>query len=309
MWQKDELPLWEEPRSGDPGRHLSMTDGVGLPELRAQLRDVVDAWKEIVHDGHSSADDLWAALEADVQALQVRWRHGAARPGAPAAGEGTAVSTTMQSAKAVNAVLHDADRLHPALRGLEEWRHIRTVREAVGRLWRTLVTKAGESAQRLLGDRRVSEFLRVASIHACERMAQLACQGADSLRRQQAVLPTAETLLALGQAAGEYSTSARRQGGRPTAEALLTPGAAIRTIPAAVPPSVTVDVPGLRRMGEALARPNSTAAQRRSVLPTAAQAKSPRGVPQRSAPAAGEQPLYLRRDGSALRQGHKPGQR
>ncbi|MFF2073405.1 hypothetical protein ACFVXG_01465 [Kitasatospora sp. NPDC058162] len=308
--QPDELPLWEEQGIG-PSEPGEAADRAGLPDLKAQLREVVEAWREIVPDGSSSADDLRVALEADVQALQVRWQNIAATPAAPAVAtvKGvTASATAGRSAEAVNAALRDADRSHPALRDLAEWREIRAVREAVGRLWGSLTTKAGESVHRLLADRRVSEFLRSASIHACERIAQLAQQGADFLRARQGSLPTAEALLALGETASAYGASARRQASLPTAEALLSSGATLQPVPRSSPPSSAVDVPGLRRMGQALERPGPAAAQTRRVSANAAKARSVGQPPRRSAAGVGEQPAHLRRGGAPVQPGRTPKQ-
>lgn len=311
--QPDELPLWEEQGIG-PSEPGEAADRAGLPDLKAQLREVVEAWREIVPDGSSSADDLRVALEADVQALQVRWQNIAATPAAPVVATAKAKAVTAPAApgrraEAVNAALRDADRSHSALRDLAEWREIGAVREAVGRLWRSLTAKAGESVHRLLADRRVSEFLRSASIHACERIAQLAQQGSDFLRGRQGSLPTAEALLALGETASAYSASARCQTSLPTAEALLSSGATLQPVPRSSPPSSAVDVPGLRRMGQALERPGPTAEQTRRVSANAAKARSVGQAPRRSATGVGEQPAHLRRGGASVQPGRTPKQR
>ncbi|MFF2119320.1 hypothetical protein ACFVXH_18540 [Kitasatospora sp. NPDC058184] len=273
-----------------------MTDQVGLPDLRVQLREVMEAWKEIVPEGRSTADDLRVILEADVEALRVRWQQVAATSRGPA-GRGVQGTTVQPAAghgaEAVNAALRDAERCGPDLRGLEEWRQLGAVREAVGRLWRTLALRAGEYAGRLFADHRVSEFLRNVSIHACETIARLAQRGSDRLRRGQIALPSAEALLVLGNAAGAYSLSARRQDGGPNAGT----------------PSITVDVPELRRMGEALQRPGPTAAQPGSVSARAATARSARTSPRRPTAAAGERPAHLRRGGSSVQPGRTPKQR
>ncbi|MBV2155061.1 hypothetical protein [Kitasatospora sp. SUK 42] len=294
----DELPLWAGQGTAEPVRARSATDEAGLPDLKAQLREVVAAWKEIVPEGRSTADDLRLALEADVEALQVRWQQVAValgRPARPVTERATVHPAAGQGAEAVNAALRDADRCSPTLHGAPEWQQLRAVREAVGHLWRTLTVGAGEYAGRLLADQRVSEFLRNVSIHACEAIARLAHLGSDRLRRGQVALPSAETLLALGNAAGAYSMSARGQGSAPA--------------PEAGPPSLTVDVPGLRRMGEALRRPGPMSAQLRSVSASAARARSACRLPKRPAVAAGEQPAHLRHGGSAVQPGRKPNQR
>ncbi|MFD7454109.1 hypothetical protein [Kitasatospora sp. NPDC059827] len=309
--QPDELPLWDQ-YSISSSEPVKTTDQAGLPDLKAQLREVVEAWTEIVPEGSHSADDLRAALEADVEALQVRWRHITTTPAAPEAAAATGVtgsSIAGRSAEAVNAALRAADRSHPALQGLREWREIRIVREAVARLWRNITTKAGEWAHRLLADHRVSEFLRNASIHACERIAQLAHQGADLLRRRQGALPTAATLLVLGETASAYSTSARSRTSLPTAVALLSSGTALQSAPRSRSSSGTIDVPDLRRMGEALERPSPMTVQGRRVSADAAKARSGRQAQRRSAAGVGEQPAHLRPDGVAVQQGRRPKQK
>ncbi|MFE4519275.1 hypothetical protein ACFRMQ_34415 [Kitasatospora sp. NPDC056783] len=294
----EQLPLWAEEGTAEPVGARSVTDGAGLPDLKEQLREVLEAWKEIVPEGRSTADDLRRALEADVEALQVRWRQVAATPSgtartvtAPAA----VVPAARQGAEAVNAALRDVDRCDPALLDLGEWQQLRAVRETVGRLWRTLTVRAGEFAGGLLADHRVSEFLRNVSIHACETIARLAQLVSDRLRRGQVALPSAETLLALGDAAGAYSMVARRQDGVPAAEV--------------GPPSITVDVPGLRRMGEALRRPGPASARPGGVSVGAATARSAHRPPKRPAAVVGEQPAHLRRGGSSVQAGRKPRQK
>ncbi|MFF2546646.1 hypothetical protein ACFVUY_29380 [Kitasatospora sp. NPDC058063] len=258
---------------------------------------MLEAWKEIVPEGHGTVDDLRLALEADVEALQVRWRQVAAMPGVPArlVTERAAHPSARQGAEAVNAALRDADRCDPALRNLGEWQQLRAVREAVGRLWRTLAIRAGEFVGRLLADHRVSEFLRNVSIHTCETIARLAQLASDRLRRGQAALPSAETLLALGDAAGAYNMTARREDGAPA--------------PEAAPPSVTVDVPELQRMGEALQRPGPVSARPGGVSVGAARARSAHQLAKRPASAVSEQPSHLRRGGASAQPGRKSRQR
>ncbi|MBO1414187.1 hypothetical protein [Streptomyces sp. FH025] len=294
----DELPLWAGQGTVEPEGARLPTDGAGLPDLKAQLREVVAAWKEIVPEGRSTADDLRLALEADVEALQVRWQLVAVAPGrraGPVTERATVRPAAEQGAAAVNAAFRDADRCAATLHGVPEWQRLRAVRETVGHLWRTLAVGAGEYVGRLFADRRVSEFLRNVSIHACETIARLALLAADHLRRGQMALPSAETLLALGNAAGAYTMSARGQVGTFASEA--------------GPPSLTVDVPALRRMGEALQRPGPMPAQPRSVSASAALARSARRLPKRPVAATGEQPAHLRRGGSSVQPGRKPNQR
>ncbi|MET8540246.1 hypothetical protein ABZW03_06270 [Kitasatospora sp. NPDC004799] len=297
-WAADELPLWTEQEAAEPVGARPVADGAGLPDLKAQLRQVMEAWKDNVPEGRSTAEDLRVALEADVEALQVRWRQVAPTlggPTGPASPSSTLLAGARRGAKDVNAALRDADRCDPVLSGLEEWRQLRAVREVVGRLWRTLVVRAGEHAGRLVSDHRVSEFLRNVSIHACETIARLALLISDRLRRGRIAMPSAESLLALGNAAGAYSMSARRQGG--------TPAAGIGA------PAITVEVPELRRMGEALQRPGPMATRPGGTSASAATARSARRIPKRPSAAAGEQPAHLRRGGSSVQPRRTPKQR
>ncbi|MFF2744004.1 hypothetical protein ACFVVA_00520 [Kitasatospora sp. NPDC058048] len=222
----DELPLWgtELPLARTEDRQAP--ESADLPDLRAQLYEVAEAWKEAVPEGRSTAGDLRAVLEADVEALQVHWQHVAALPDAseaPAA-DGTGHVGTRSAAMAVNAALRAVDRHALALRAVPEWQQLRTVRDAVSWVWDTLAERAGESAGRLLDDRRVAEFLRNVSVRACETIARLSRLAADRLRPDRAALPSAEALLALGNAASAYGRSARRPGDLPTGEALLVLG-------------------------------------------------------------------------------------
>ncbi|MFG2907684.1 hypothetical protein ACGF13_21795 [Kitasatospora sp. NPDC048286] len=205
-----------------------------LPDLRAQLCEVAEAWEEVAPEELDACDDLRAVLEADVEALQARWQHVA---GLPDASEAVAAGPTGHSgargaAVAVNAALREADRDDLALRGVPEWQQLRAVRDAVSRIWQTLVARAGEAAGRLLRDRRVAEFLRTMSIRACETIARLARLAADRLRGGRAAPASAEALLALGRAASAYGRSARQPGEPATAEALLVLGAGPREDPA-----------------------------------------------------------------------------
>ncbi|MGW3071486.1 hypothetical protein [Kitasatospora sp. NPDC001132] len=205
-----------------------------LPDLRAQLCEVAEAWEEVAPEELDACDDLRAVLEADVEALQARWQHVA---GLPDASEAVAAGVSGHSgvrgaAVAVNAALRGADRDDLALRGVPEWQQLRAVRDAVSRVWQTLVARAREAAGRLLRDRRVAEFLRTMSIRACETIARLARLAADRLRGGRAVPACAEALLALGRAASAYGRSARQSGDPAAAEALLVLGAGPREDPA-----------------------------------------------------------------------------
>lgn len=226
----DELRLWDGELSVDrPNARPSggsAAAGADLPDLGARLDGVVRAWEETL----GTSDDLRAALEADVETLQARRQHVAGLPDASdaVAAGATGHSGVRSAAAAVNSALREADRHDLALRGVPEWQQLRAVRDAVSRVWQTLVARAGEAAGRLLGDRRVSGFLRDMSLRACETIARLAQLAADRLRRGRAATPGAEALLALGSAASGYGRSVRQSGGPSTVEALLVLGAGPR---------------------------------------------------------------------------------
>ncbi|MFI9186889.1 hypothetical protein ACIGXG_32245, partial [Streptomyces goshikiensis] len=99
----------------------------------------------------------------------------------------------------------------------------------------------------LLGDKRAGGFLRELSARACDKIAGLAQAAARKLRGEDGraderggALPSAEALLRLGDAATAFSDSRRGPGGTP-------------------PPSGSAsdqpDIPAMRKMGEALAKP------------------------------------------------------
>ncbi|WP_157882046.1 hypothetical protein [Streptomyces rubellomurinus] len=304
-FRMDELPLWVGEGAPEPAKARSEVADSGIPDLKAQLGDVAAAWREAVPAERGTADDLRAVLEADVQALQVRWQSVAALPYGGEAPVGTrAHGAAQQQADAVNAALRGADRHAPALSGVPEWQQIRTVREAVDRLWRTLATRAGEHADRLFRDHRISDFLRQVSIRACETIARLAQLAADRLLRGRTALPSAEALLALGNAAGTYSTFARSHGSLPTAGALLALGSDLGRDTSPAQTGTEVDVPGLVALGRALRKPgpgwevSSAAARLRS---------GGAGQVRRSTP-AGEQAAHPR-TASVAQSGRKPRQR
>ncbi|PVC80376.1 hypothetical protein DBP19_36605 [Streptomyces sp. CS090A] len=192
-------------------------------------------------------------------------------------------------ADAVNTALRQADEYAPALQDLSEWQRIQTVRGAFGNLMNVIKTRAGEHFDRLMADRRVSDFVRRASIRVCEKIAGWAQAGADRLRRgehgteRRGALPSAEALLRLGDAALAYRSA--RPGGN-TPPPLVSGG-----------PDVS-KIPTMREMGEALARPMPGAATR--VSAAAARGRSTtsgKKVGNGTGKAAAEQPGHLRRRG------------
>ncbi|MCR8945062.1 DEAD/DEAH box helicase family protein [Streptomyces sp. OUCMDZ-4982] len=159
-----------------------------------------------------------------------------------------------EEAAAVNTALRQADEHAPGLQDLPEWQRIQTLRGAFGNLMNVMKTRAGEHFDKLMADRRVSDFIRRASLRVCEKIAGWAQASAQRLRRadehgaeRREAVPSAEALERLADASREYC------GARPGAHALprIAGGA----------PDVST-VAGLREMGEALARPMPGSAKR-----------------------------------------------
>ncbi|MDA5279944.1 SNF2-related protein [Streptomyces sp. Isolate_45] len=193
-----------------------------------------------------------------------------------------------QAAAAVNTALRHADEHAVSLQDLPEWQGIQTIRGAFGHLMSRLKIRAGEHFDRLMGDERVGSFVRDLSARVCDKIATLAVAGADWLRRdheggRNTNQPSAEALLRLGDAAHAFST----------------PQADKRK------PGVIVDVPAMRKMGEALARPMPSA---RKVSASAARSRSKTGQrPTKKSPSAGtDQTAHLRRGGPDQPQSKKP---
>ncbi|MFF3127796.1 hypothetical protein ACFVRD_37130 [Streptomyces sp. NPDC057908] len=273
------LPLWS-----------GQADTSGHPEDRqvdiiGEFAAVKEAWDEHVPADKGTGDDLFADVQADLASLQqmladavaeaksapaappattVKPALAAESAPAPAAApssgeqkEATADRDPQQAAGAVNAALRQADEHAPALQDLPEWQRIQTVRGAFGNLMHVMKERAGEHFGKLMGDGRVTDFVRRASLYVCEKVAGWAQAGADRLRRddergteqQRGDLPSADALLRLGDAALEYRGP--RGGGS--------------TPPPPPPASGAVDVssiPAMRKMGEALARPMPGATKR-----------------------------------------------
>lgn len=164
-----------------------------------------------------------------------------------------------------------------------------------------LKDRAGEHFGRLVGDGRVADFFRTVSVRVCERVAEWAQAGAERLRQggksspwRAGDLPSSRALLRLAKVASSYS--AERNGHRSVS------GASSPGVPGAL------DVPALRRMGEALGRPmpgrpeagrhiSSAAARGRSTTTGRAPARS------------GDQAGHLRRVGPEQQPSRTPKRR
>ncbi|MFE7446243.1 hypothetical protein ACFU7X_37995 [Streptomyces chartreusis] len=317
-----ELPLWAGPETSSAAEAEA-----GPLDIRAEFAGVMEAWTENIPAEQGSAEDLLSDLDADLQTLQRLLADAVQTPqelAAPAAaptastepapaefpGEQTQQPDTLdpqQQAEAVNAALRQADAQSVALQDLPEWQRIQTVRGAFGHLFRVLRERAGEGFNSLIIDGRVGDFFRKVSLKVCEKVAVWAQAGADRFRRddgygtgpdaeRRSDLPSAEALLRLGDEALSYS-ALRRGGGTPPAS---SNGSA-----------VSVDVPALRKLGEALERPLPTAANRTGprVSTAAARGRSAtarKGGAKKSAAGGTEQAGHLRRDSSEQQTVRKP---
>jgi hypothetical protein len=313
-----ELPLWTGPEDTDPAQDSF--------DVIADFAAVKDAWNEHVPADRGTGDDLFAELDEPLNRLEALFAEVAAKvKPAPAAAPAAAVQSTepdaaaapspgeqeappkafdpQQSAEAVNAALRDADAHAPALQDLPEWQRIQSVRGAFGHLMHVIKERAGEHLGNFMADSRVSDWLRRVSIRACEKVAEWAQGAADKMRRpdergtdKREGLPSAEALQRLGDAALEYSRPRHRGGGTPP------------------PPSNgaanPVDIPAMRKMGEALNRPMPGA--KRGVSTAAARGRSTTTAKKggkKPAPGGTEQARHLRRDGVEQQQTRKPTQR
>jgi hypothetical protein len=302
-----DLPLWTGPETS-PANTAATEPPAGPMDVRAQFQAVLDAWDEHVPSANGTAQDLVAEVDADLATLQRAFAE-AVTPAAPAepstattpadtTTEGTAAAPVPQQADAVNSALQQADTHAAALQNLPEWQRIQTVGGAFGHLFRVMKERAGEHFDRLLGDHRVGNFFRKASIGVCEKVAQWAQAGADRLRRRGegkgADAPAADALQDVADAAAAYSSPGPGRSGPP---------------PTSSNESVTVDIPEMRKLGAALARPLPGAKNGRGsgVSTSAARGRSTtrQGGGKKSGGATG-QAGHLRRDGNEPQPTRKP---
>lgn len=316
-----ELPLWTGPADSDP-----VEDSV---DVVADFAVVQAAWDEHVPADRGTGADLLAVLEDELHRLKTLFTEtvaevkpayepepAAAAPAStvqsskaetvtmPSSGElETAHKDTdsQQSADAVNAALREVDAHAPALLHLPEWQRIQSVRGAFGHLMHVIKERAGEHFAKLDSDRRLTDFVRRVSLRVCEKVAEWAQAAADKLRRpdehgtdNREALPSAEALLRLGDAALEYSGPRRGGGSTPPPPANATPD--------------TVNIPAMRKMGEALARPMPGAAKRVSTAAARGRSTTAKGGTKRYANGA-EQAGHLRRGSAEQQQSRKPTQR
>ena len=317
-----DLPLWTGPAetSGpEEGRPLDVV---------AEFAAVQEAWDEHVPAEKGTGADLFATVEDELQRLEALFAEAVAKlnppteaapapapateaqqpaPAAPAAAapaepEKAPDRDPQQSADGVNAALREADTHAHALQDLPEWQRIQSVRGAFGHLMHVMKERAGEHFDKLMADGRVSDFVRRVSIKVCDKVAGWAQAAADKLRdsgdlgaERGGELPSAEALLRLGDAALDYRGPRRAGGGG--------------TPPPANGAAAPVDIPAMRKMGEALNKPLPGA--KRGVSAAAARGRSTttkRGKKPASGGSA-EQAGHLRRGGAEQPQARKPTQR
>ncbi|MFD8415502.1 hypothetical protein ACFV2Q_27695 [Streptomyces sp. NPDC059650] len=295
----DDLPLW----TADGPDH---EEPVPL-DVHASWEGVKEAWTQYVPPGQGTAEELTEEVRADLLTLQTFLAElaGAAPTAASLLAEDTTTLRVSAApsgvpdgrtwpAAAVNEALRQADTRAPDLHDLPEWQRIQTLRGAFGHLWKVMKERAGDRFDQLLSDRRVGGFFRQISVRACEKIGDWAHSAADRLRGRDR-LPSAEALLHLGDAAFTYGNPRRGVQSAPP--------------PASAEGPAVVDVPAMRRMGEALAKPMPGA--RPTVSAAAARGRSTTVRRSGKKPAAGgtEQADHLRRGGPEQPQTHKPQQR
>ncbi|MEU2380336.1 hypothetical protein [Streptomyces misionensis] len=318
--QPGELPLWTGTEA--PAADTAVTElPAGPLDVRAEFQAVLEAWEEHVPSKNGTAQDLVAELDAALATLQRAFAEAVA-PAAPAAplatadqvaavsdesAEAVAPPSVPQQATNVNSALKQADTHATALQDLPEWQKIQTVRGAFGHLFHVMKTRAREYFDRLMGDHRVGKFFRKISIAACEKVAEWAQAAANRLRqwgeRTTPDAPAADALWGVADTATAYASSDGSRSGPPPASRDVSPA--------------TVDIPAMRQLGEALARPLPGAKDGRSrVSTTAARGKSTtrNGMKKASGAtkkpgSAAEQSGHLRRSNTDPRQGPKPTQR
>ncbi|MFI8265551.1 hypothetical protein [Streptomyces sp. NPDC085665] len=268
LWGTDDLPVsaytgaengLEEPAEA--------ADGGDLVSGFAEFQEAWDVTVTVAGTSAELADDVHADLitlqDLITEALSdVSPRESSAPPEEP---ESAPERDEHQEAAAVNASLKQADAHADSFQDLPEWQKIQTVRGAMGHLVTVIMNRAGEQLDRLLGDERAAGFLRELSALACDKIAELAQAAARKLRGEDARgadrggdLPSAATLLRLGEAAGTFSTPRRGRGGRRSAPADRGPD--------------RLGIPAMRKMGEALAKPMPEV--RRTVSAAAARGRS-----------------------------------
>ncbi|MFF2572694.1 SNF2-related protein [Streptomyces sp. NPDC058084] len=267
LWGTDEVPVVAY--AAGEGDHEQGAAAADADDVLANFQGFREAWDDAVTSGVTSTE-LFDDVRADLTTLQSLFTEAVNGPpvpeaDVPPAGPDTAPERDEpREAEAVNATLREADARAESLQELPEWQKIQTVRGAMGHLLTTIRKRAGDQFDKLLGDKRASGFLRELSARACDKIAELAQAAARKLRGENGraderggPLPSAEVLLRLGDATTAFSAPRRGSGGTPPS----TGGATDRP-----------DIPAMRAMGEALAKPMPGA--RPKVSAAAARGKS-----------------------------------
>ncbi|MFB6840233.1 hypothetical protein [Streptomyces sp. NPDC056361] len=251
LWGTDDVPVAAY-AAGEDGRE-ERPDAAGADDILTGFQGFREAWDDAVTTGVTSAD-LFDDVQGDLITLRTLLAEAvdgtpAPEPAAPPAEPDPAAEQRDEhrEAEAVNESLREADTHAESLQDLPEWQKIQTVRGAMGHLLTTIRKRAGEEFDKLLGDKRAIGFLREWSARACDKIAGLAQAAARKLRGEDGraderggALPSAEALLRLGDAATTFSDSRRGPGGTPP------PSGSASDLP---------DIPAMRKMGEALAKP------------------------------------------------------
>ncbi|MGY1548261.1 DUF6884 domain-containing protein [Streptomyces sp. MN6] len=314
--QPGELLLWSG--ADTPPADTAVTElQAGPLNVDAEFQAVLEAWETHVPPVNGTAQDLVADLDTALATLQRAFAE-AVTPVVPVAApaatdqdaaapnesaEVAAIPSVPQQAADVNTTLQRADAHATALKDLPEWQRIQTVRGAFGHLVRVMKERAGEHFEQLMGDGRVGDFFRKVSIAVCDKIAGWAQAAADRLRRRDEgkglVAPAVDALRCVADAATGYASPGGGRSGPPPAS---RDGA-----------SLTVDIPEMRQIGEALSRQlpaakngRVSAAVARGKSTTRRGTKKPNGTAQKPG-AAAEQAGHLRRGDAAepQQQSHK----
>ncbi|MFJ8194722.1 hypothetical protein ACIQ8D_33980 [Streptomyces sp. NPDC096094] len=310
--QPGELPLWTSTDTL-PANTTAKEPPAGPLDVRTEFQAVLDAWEEYVPPENGTAQALVAELDAGLAALQRSLAEAVApaAPAAPPAARGQDVAAPDESAEAaappsvpqqaadINAALRRADTHATALQDLPEWQKIQTVRGAFGRMVSVMKERAGERFDRLMRDGCVGEFFRKVSIAVCDKVAELAKAGADRLRPRSKEIdtdaPAADALRDVAVTATAYgSPGGGRSGSQPASRDAA---------------SITVAIPAMRQLGEALSRPLPVAGRGGDgprVSTAAARRKSTTRGAARKPSGSAEQAGRLRRSGTDQQHGHKP---
>ncbi|MDH6544956.1 hypothetical protein [Streptomyces sp. SPB4] len=311
LWKTDELPLWKGRPAGDAAEAPVVLSAESQQDLDAAFGSVMEAYAEIVPEDQGTAKDLYDDVQDDLRTLQqllgaatrlaTSKAEGSTQPPAPGAVPSRPAPAEQaeeshvrgpgdpeRNAEEVNRALQQAGTHTPQLRDLPEWQQIQTIGGAFRHLCQVVKTRAGIHSERLEGDERVDGFFRTLSARVCQKVADLAQSAANRLRRGKTDTqgPAEEALLRLGDAARTYSSP--DTGSRGTSR-----------------PGEKVDVPTLRKMGEALAKPMPGARSKVSAAAARSRSVTAKRPVKKPAPSSTES-THLRRGGPDQPQPKRP---